>query len=342
MRKIYLVIQLLLLATFIFTEKTVPMPDILKPDLIKVDGNDLVIAEGVSISIYKLNDFKMIKKIGKEGEGPQEFKTVMGLGLTVDISPQYLVINSIAKISYFSRNGEFLKEKKVGPGTHMTPFNGKFVGNAMSFDQKTGPTMAFNLYNNKQEKIKEICSHGLPLIKGKGTVTLLDMISQITPQYQTSIDRIIIGGKQNFEIDIYDSEGNFLKTIKRDLEKQELSSDDKDKVLEIYRTHPIYKDFWERLKSEIKVPSYFPDYRCFWVSNQKVYVQTFKKKQGRTEFLIFNLNGKYLETLFLPLVYQDIFNAYVYTIDGGKIYQLVENEEEEWELRISEIYPVAD
>jgi hypothetical protein len=337
MRKINLVILLLLLATFVFAAKIVPMPDIIKADLIKVDGHDLVIAERASISIYSLKDFKLIKKFGKEGEGPQEFKTFMGFGITVDIYPQYIIVNSIAKISYFTRKGEFIKEKKISAGTRMTPFLGKFVGNTMNFDQKTGPMMAFNLYDSKEEKIKIICSHRLPLLKGKGTVTLLDMISQINPQYHTSVDRIVIGAKQKFEIDIYDSKGNFLKSIKRDYKKQELTDDDKNKFLEVYKIHPIYKNFWESLKNAIKVPDYFPDYKSFLVSNQKVYVQTFKKKEGRTEFLIFDLDGKYLKTSFLLLVYQDILHPYLYAIDGGKIYQLAENEDEEWELRISGI-----
>lgn len=337
MRKINLLILLLLLATFVLAAKIVPMPDIIKADIIKVDGHDMVIAQGAAISIYSLKDFKLIKKFGKEGEGPQEFKTFMGFGLTVDIYPEHILVNSIDKISYFTRKGEFIKEKKISAWTNITTFQGKFVGSAIQFGQKTGPKMAFNLYDSKGEKIKEICSHPLPLLRGKGTVTLLDLISQINPQYQTSVHRIFIGGKQTFEIDMYDSEGNFLKTIKRDYKKQELTGDDKNKFLEVYKIHPIYKNFWESLEKVIKIPDYFPAYKNFLVSNQKIYVQTFKKKQGKTEFFIFDLEGKYLKTTFLPLVYQDIMTPYLYAIDGGKLYQLAENEDEEWELRISEI-----
>ena len=72
MRKINLLILilLLLLATLVLAAKIVPMPDIVKADIIKVDGHDLVIAQGPAISIYSLKDFKLIKKFGKEGEGP--------------------------------------------------------------------------------------------------------------------------------------------------------------------------------------------------------------------------------------------------------------------------------
>ncbi len=337
MRKINLLILLLLLAAFVSTAKIVPMPDIIRANIIKVDGHDMVIVEGTAISIYSLKDFKLIKKFGKEGEGPQEFKTFMGFGLTVDIYPEHILVNSIDKISYFTRKGEFIKEKKVPAGTSVTSFRGKFVGSAIQFGQKNGPQMAFNLYDGKGEKIKKICSHPLPLLKGKGDVALLDLISQINPQYHTSANRIFIGGKQTFEIDIYDSEGNFLKSIKRDAKKQELTDDDKNKFLEVYKIHPIYKNFWESLEKAIKIPDYFPAYKTFLVSNQKIYVQTFKKKGGKTEFLIFDLDGKYLKTIFLPLVYQDIMTPYLYAIDGGKLYQLTENEDEEWELRISGI-----
>ncbi len=219
----------------------------------------------------------------------------------------------------------------------MTPFQDKFVETHTQFDQKSGvPTLAFNIFNSEGEKIKEICSHKLPALQGKG-IALLDLVSQINPQYQTSNDRIFIAGKQVFEIDIYNQEGNFLKTIKRDDKKQLLTADDKNKVLEAYKRTPLYKPFWEAIKKAIMVPDYFPALKTFLVTNQKVYVQTFKKKNGKTEFIIFDLNGKYLKNTFLPLIYEDIMTPYLYTIHGGKIYQLVENEDEAWELQISEI-----
>ncbi len=113
MRKTNLVILLLLLANLVFATKIVPLPEIIKPDLIKVDGDDMVIAEKASISIYSLKNFKLIKKFGKEGEGPQEFKLIMGFfGLNISIHPEYIIINSVGKISYFTRKGEFIKEKK--------------------------------------------------------------------------------------------------------------------------------------------------------------------------------------------------------------------------------------
>jgi len=338
MRKTILVILLLFLANVVFATKIVSLPEIIKPDVIEVDGDDMVIVEGASISIYSLKNFKLIKKFGKEGEGPQEFKLIMGsFGLNINIYPKYIFVNSVGKISYFTRKGEFIKEKKMSAINRMTPFQEKFVGNHMQMDPKTNkPKMGFNIYNSEGEKTKEICSHEMPMFSGQG-IFLIDLLSQINPQYKTSRDRIVISGKQLFEIDIYDQEGNFLKSIKRDQKKQKLDDDDKKKLMKAYETHSLYKLFWGNIKKSIKIPDYFPPYKTFFISNQKVYVQTFKKKNDKTECLIFDVNGKYLKTSFLPLVYENIMTPYLYTIQGGKIYQLVENENEEWELRLSEI-----
>lgn len=338
-RTIMLVASLFLITNVVFATKTVPLPEITKPDIIKVDGDDMVLVEGASISIYSLKNFKLIKKFGKQGEGPQEFKVLpIGFGLEINIYPEYIVVNSIGKISNFTRKGEFIKEKKITDMARMIPFQEKFVGVQLTSGQNNGgPEMAFNIYNSQGKKIKDIRTHKLPILKGKGTTALLDLLSQVNPQYKTSRDRIFIAGKQIFEIDIYDQEGSFLKSIKREIKKQKLTEDDKKKLLQAYKIHPLYKLFWERIKEAVKIPDYFPVFKTFLVSDEKVYVQTFNKSNDKTEFLIFDLEGKFLKTAFLPLVYENIVTPYLYTISGGKIYQLVENEDEEWELQISEI-----
>lgn len=339
MRKMKLGALLFLLTSFVISAKIIPMPKIIKPGIIKVDGDDMVISEGASISIYSLKDLKLIKKFGKEGEGPQEFKLIMGLfGLDINIYPEYILVNSMGKISYFTRKGEFIKEKKTSPMGRMTPFQDKFVGTQIKVDQKRSvPKMEFDIYNSKGEKIKEICSHPLPIFTGKGNSIFLDLLSQINPQYQTTDDRIIISGKPIFEIDVYDQEGNFLTSIKIDYIKQKLTADDKKELLAAYKRHPIYKTFWGAIEKAFKTPEYFPPFKTFFVSDQIVFVQTFKKKNGKSEFVLFDLKGKHLKTTFLPLVYENIMTPYLYTIDGKKLYQLAENENEEWDLRISEI-----
>ena len=64
---------------------------------------------------------------------------------------------------------------------------------------------------------------------------------------------------------------------------------------------------------------------------------TFNKEKGLTKFLIYDCNGRFIESVLLPVVYQNIVTPYLYTIDKGKLYQLIENEDDEWLVKISKI-----
>jgi hypothetical protein len=76
------------------------------------------------------------------------------------------------------------------------------------------------------------------------------------------------------------------------------------------------------------------------VVDQKIYIQTYKRsKPGeRTEFLILDLKGGMLKRVMLPIKYTSYFTPYFYGIKNEKLYQIVENEEEEeYQLHIIDI-----
>ena len=73
-KKMMVILLTVLLAALLGAEtKVIPMPDLMKPQLILLDKTQMYITEDTSIFIYSLKDFKLIKKFGKRGEGPQEF-----------------------------------------------------------------------------------------------------------------------------------------------------------------------------------------------------------------------------------------------------------------------------
>ncbi|MCK4890773.1 MAG: hypothetical protein KAS97_12640, partial [Candidatus Aminicenantes bacterium] len=68
-------------------------------------------------------------------------------------------------------------------------------------------------------------------------------------------------------------------------------------------------------------------------NDDKIYIQTYKIKEEKFEWIITDLTGKILKKVFLP---QNIESAIAYspiTISEGKYYYLKEDiEEETWEL----------
>jgi len=78
--------------------------------------------------------------------------------------------------------------------------------------------------------------------------------------------------------------------------------------------------------------------KFFLIADGKIYVQTFKREKNKSEFYIFDLDGKLIRKVMAPFRESELLCAYPYTIANGKIYQVTENEDtEEWELHIDEI-----
>ena len=102
MRKITFILLVIFMSSFILETRIVHLEEILKPVTINLDKDQIYITEGASIYIYSLKDFKFVKKFGKEGEGPHEFKIIPQLPLIINVQTDKLLVNSLGKISRFT------------------------------------------------------------------------------------------------------------------------------------------------------------------------------------------------------------------------------------------------
>jgi hypothetical protein len=70
------------------------------------------------------------------------------------------------------------------------------------------------------------------------------------------------------------------------------------------------------------------------VTDDRIYVLTYKQKDGTTEMIIMDLKGKEEKRLFVPVVPPVGMDYYVkHDIYKGHMYRLVENvDDETWEL----------
>ena len=114
-KKILFVIQILLVSVFFFGAKVAVLPEITHPYGFRVDGDRFYVTEGVTIFIYSTKDYKLKKKFGKEGEGPGEILLDRRSGndeIGISIRPDYLIVNRILKVLYFTKKGEYVNDKK--------------------------------------------------------------------------------------------------------------------------------------------------------------------------------------------------------------------------------------
>jgi hypothetical protein len=98
-KKLKIIILFLFLFSAVHTKQIVKITDAFNPSQIHVTNHRMYIVDGFTLLIYSLKDFKLIKKIGEEGEGPREFK---GAIYWVYFRGHQMIVNSLAKVSYFS------------------------------------------------------------------------------------------------------------------------------------------------------------------------------------------------------------------------------------------------
>ncbi len=316
--------------------KVVPLPDLLKPETLVLDKTQMYVTEGTSIYIYSLKDFKLVKKFGKQGAGPQEFmfSPQAGVtGLTLSVHTEDIIVNSFGKISWFTKDGKFKKELKLPyPLTYaLQPFGKNLVGLRLTVDKVR--LLSLNLYNDKLEMLKEINKRPHSFQPGKG-LRLLEF-NPVSTVYE---DKLFLAWETDFVIKVVDTDINELYTIKRNEKKRKVTEDLKKKIIDYFKTAPETKDYFEYLKP-FHFPEYFPAIFSIVVTGSGIYVVTFQEDEAENdECLILDLKGKLLKRVFLPLKMSTPLIPHPYSIQEGVLYQVVENEEkEEWELHITRI-----
>lgn len=316
------------------------LPEVVKPFRINVDENHIFIGDGAIIYIYSKKDAKLLNKFGKAGEGPREFRLFPEFSAELDIQKDGLLVNSLGKISFFSKTGNFKWEKK-SPGYVLEHFNrllgDKIVGQRVERDAET-LYLVVKFYNRDFGDELEFHRHKYYLQRGKHNPIQRGIyISNI----YIHDGQVFIGGAiDSGTIHVYDQKGKKVREIKPPLDRVPFTSQDKQGWIDSYMSNDEYKQLYERRKKWFDYPEYFPLFQNFLVADNRIYVQTYKRneKQGTNEFFILDLKGNVIKRQWIPLVELWDFSPKPYTIRDHQLAQLVENQETEaWELHISQI-----
>jgi hypothetical protein len=330
--KILIILICLSFALSLFGEKITTFSRLHKPEFIKVGENLICINEGAVVFLYDLNDFKPIKKFGRKGEGPGEFKPIVK-GLKINILKEKMMIESQGKLSFYSLKGVLIKEMRLLP---------KYSGLKLLGDR----------YFATSEKITNKVEHNV--------VKILDAdFNEVKTFYQDEVgyhqekqgtnyastwdfdvseNKFFIVGSSDFEIDVFNKNGDSLYTISQKYERVKLSQEFIDAWFNRIKRR-LGMNAYHYMKKKVRWPEFFPAIRDLMVDNGHVYVITYGRKHGKSEFFIFDLEGKLVKKTFLPLKNYDGVALFPYSFKNNYLYQLIDNEDtEEWELHRFSIF----
>lgn len=328
-KTIFLIIILLLLMKGIYAEKIILIPGIFEPSSIVVDKDQIYIVEDTTIYIYSLEDLNLKKKFGRKGEGPQEFKDDIQ---SIEVKSDYILVNSLNKVSFFTRDGSFLDEK-INPtvlgGSMFKPVGKQFVGYSIERENKTF-YVVYSIFKSNLKKAKELYRMKWMVQPGKKR-ELFE-----TFWYGTYDKKIFIAREEGFIIDAFNSNGEKIFSINQKYKNRRFKDLHKKKFLNFWKS--TYPDTYEIRKTRTEFPKYFPAIKTCRVVDKKIYVQTYKEKDEKTEFFIFTIDGKLINKILIPLVKKSPREDYSYWIKNEKFYQLVYDlDKYVWELHITEI-----
>jgi len=332
---IFLIIYFLIV--LMMAGEIIVLEDINKPENIIIDQGQILITEFPQVYVYSLEDHSLIAKFGNEGEGPREFNMYVRIQYKPD-EPQYIVVGSHMKISYYTRKGEFVKEIRSDTSTTANvykPLGDKYVAYGFKQQDKTN-FVTVNLFDRNLKKIKEILSWEMPMQGGGQRINPTDN-DMAGGEFRIFENRIYILLREKGTLHIFDQNGQKLNTISPEYEKVKFTSEDRKAVDHHFKTHPRWRQMYEQFLQVVDYPSHFPNTRGFTVDEQ-IYVLTWVKKDGKYQILMFDKEGKFIKSIYAPLEDMNAIEYYPYWIHKGKIYQIVDNgDTEEWELRINKI-----
>ncbi len=333
MKRIVFMLVLFLLTVFSASARVVSLEGCVRPRAVAVDDTRLYVAEKTEVLVYSLEDFSLLHRFGKEGEGPREFRKKI---IMLEVRGEHVLVNSVGRYSVFKKDGTFVKELKPGSFTDMRfrPFGDGFVGGRMLGEEGV-LYWAVNLYDKNLKRVKELYRRKREVqMGGKGTrVYGGPLPARVCGEYLL----VAPDNEGKPAVEVWDGAGKKVRTITHDSGRLKLTEGDRQKVMDHLKSDPEIKMYLEAIKP-IRFPTYFPPLRTYFAADNRVYGVTFLQKEGKNECLVWDLRGKFLKRLYIPFRLVTPVDHYPAAVGGGKLYQVVEREETEgWELHISRL-----
>jgi hypothetical protein len=289
--------------------------DMVKPKTLVIDNGRLFIADQNSVFVYDLKSFQLIRRLGRKGEGPQEFAFTPAISITDD----GIYLFGAGKTTVYDKKLNFLKEIKV-KSINRTPI---FIKDRLVIQDE-------RIVDNKDRYVYSICDWAESKYREFITEPVppraaIDMISPF-PLITGYRDRVYFSRPdKNLRIEVYDREGKKLYTIQKDLGVIKGREIHRKRQFE-FICSMVSRRILPRVTREMKtrpMPKYLPSLSDFKVIDNRIYVKTYDMTENMDKYVILDLQGNIQKTIFLPKVFDRN-----YTFHDDHFYYLKDTDED--------------
>ncbi len=291
---------------------------------VKIFGSDQKLfvtagENGTTIHEYSVKNFEHLCSYGEEGKDRGKFITNAGEGVHVSAFKGNTFVTSFWKVSVFDRCGKFIDEIKGIPNTYSyKKIKDGFVGVGYKEKGNVG-YYSINLYNENLEPVKELYE-----VENSYNPNIGNRV--LTKEYGFSIgaNRIFTKGQSDeYRIEVFNTDGDHLSTINREFDRIAIKEENKNAILDLYKNHPNFKDFYDEIVKDIIFPEKLPAINQIAASDDYLYVITNTLVDDSTEIHILDHNGKLINKTHIPLIWNNANMICTLIIQNHSIYQLV-------------------
>ena len=309
-------------------EKIGDLPELANPSQLIIGDGHIYVADGASVYIYSFDKLKLIRKFGREGEGPGEFATRPNQPIQIIPGKKCIHIASLNKISQYGTRGDLIKENKYKARIVYTwPLGDRYVAKGATA-VKDQFYFTVNIYDSQFKPLKELYREKMD---PRHRINAIDATG---PELLVHRNRIVINTTRNRNgFDIFDSAGKRLYRIENISHPIPMTSKIKGNYIHFLKNDPKFKRIYERLKSRLFYPDFMPLFRYIQADGDWMVGVSYPDADLKRQIFLFDTNGKQIKKMASPLVSPNVEEVYPFRLFRNQLYQLVENEEGEWELR---------
>jgi len=317
--------------------RVIPLPEIEEPGDVRAEHGRVYIQDKRDIAVYAFDDGRFLRRIGRAGQGPGEFTYLAGLA----VLPDRLIAFDIHKALFFSVEGEYLGQI-VPPSQVMAypflPVGDHFVGVPLEV-QDDGSLSPFTIvvFDAAMKPVKRMVE--LPDVLAPPPPPPPRPGAAAGPQpemlmirgyfdYAVSDAKIFVAdSSKGLFISVFDEGGGHLYDINHASEKQKVTEDYRQWAL---KTRPTGKPVW---------PDDFPAFTALKIDAARLYAVTPARRDGRSEVIAMDLQGRILDRGFRLAYQSDLFmphmSARKFDVEAGRFVWVEYNDAtDQYELHI--------
>jgi hypothetical protein len=236
--------------------------------------------------IFIINqDGSLVSAFGSSGQGPGELQSPLELAIS---KQDEVFITDRGKALVFSNTGQFIKDFRIDSEYQkIIPLDtDRYLAIAVKLNEDLSQNFQVLLCSSEMEELKTLDSSKIESFQKATKVNIIPTLVL----WETSDNHIYTGHTDEYEIRVFDFDGQLLKSIKKDYEAVSLSDEDRGRYEKILQRYP------PDIKESFFIPDAFPPIRnIVALGDKRLFIQTYERhNEGSSVYDIFDTNGEFI------------------------------------------------